>query len=71
MCILPCSSISPKSGPTLGGTVVTVNGSNLGAVATDVSVVLIKPDTLKETLCLVDETKYIPGERDGGINMKI
>lgn len=66
MCILPCSSISPKSGPTLGGTVVTVNGSNLGAVATDVSVELIKPDTMKTTMCLVDESRYIPGKGERG-----
>lgn len=65
MCILSCSSISPKSGPTLGGTVVTINGSNLGAVASDVSVELIKPDTMKRTSCLVDETKYIPGRERG------
>ena len=59
MCV--CSSIRPGSGPTLGGTVLTVSGSNLGAVGTDVSVELILIDTMNHVQCDVDTTRYIPG----------
>ena len=49
------------SGPTDGGTVLTLNGSNLGALAANVTVELVHT-TLNETIpCLVDESLYIPG----------
>ena len=61
MIFSPRSSISPKSGPTAGGTVLTVNGRNLGAMANDVIVELVKSSTQERIQCIVDETKYIPG----------
>ena len=56
-----CRAISPRSGPTAGGTVLTVNGSNLGAVVTDVIVELENVATIRRVPCDVDTTKYIPG----------
>ena len=47
------------SGPTAGGTVLTVNGSNLGAVAADVRVDLVNAE--ENISCIVDGSKYIPG----------
>ena len=56
-----CRNISPRSGPTVGGTVLTVNGSNLGAVVADVIVELVNTATMERVPCIVDNTKYIPG----------
>jgi hypothetical protein len=61
-CPLPIvTNISPRSGPTVGGTVLTVNGSNLGAVVADVIVELVNTATMERVPCIVDNTKYIPG----------
>ena len=52
------------SGPTLGGTRLTVTGTNIGAVAGDVTVELVKTTnqvTEERTPCLVDTNGYIPG----------
>lgn len=54
------------SGPTLGGTLLTVTGTNLGAVAGDVTVELVKSTnqvTDERTPCLIDPNGYIPGTR--------
>ena len=58
-----CRTISPRSGPTAGGTVLTVNGSNLGAVVADVIVELVNVATMDRVPCAVDTTKYIPGRK--------
>ena len=60
--IFPHSAISPMSGPTAGGTVLTVNGSNLGAVAADVRVDLMNAE--ENISCIVDGSKYIPGMKN-------
>ena len=60
--------ISPKSGPTLGGTVLTITGSNLGTVVTDIRVELIKFAAMEYIPCIADYNKYIPGmyQMNGG-----
>ncbi|CAI7989820.1 Plexin-A4 [Geodia barretti] len=66
-CPLPTiTGISPVSGPTVGGTRLTVTGTNIGAVAGDVTVELVKmmnQVTEERTPCLVDTNRYIPGSQ--------
>ena len=58
----PISSISPISGPTIGGTTVTLTGRDLGVMVEDVIEV-----SFGDSLCGVDENSYTPG--DAYINM--
>ena len=49
-------------GSTDGGTELTLNGYNLGAVAANVTVELTHTTRNETISCLVDESQYIPGK---------
>ena len=52
------------SGPTVGGTELTVTGTNLGAVAGDVRVELVKmvnQMAVESVRCAVDRERYTAG----------
>ena len=55
---------SPVSGPTSGGTRLTITGANLGAMADDIMVELLKMEGQSVAMreqCAVDHSSYIPG----------
>ena len=49
------------SGPTEGGTVLTLMGSNLGAQVDNVTVKLVNSAQAKEVVCVVDKNQFVPG----------
>ena len=48
-------SVVPSSGPNVGGTLVTIMGSDLGVQAQDITV------KLGEAICTVNTLSYLPG----------
>jgi len=62
--LFSCSFIYPSSGPTAGGTTVTINGTELGVSVEDILSI-----TLGDSRCQVDENSYIPGIHDSEIPM--
>lgn len=51
-----CRSVFPSSGPNSGGTRVVIKGSDLGANAEEISVML------GNSACEVVESDYVPGK---------
>lgn len=55
-CELPAiTAIHPISGPTAGGTILTINGTNLGIEISDISV------AVGNLICFPDKTRYLGG----------
>ena len=50
-----CSSITPSSGPTVGGTTVTIRGIDLGSSAQEIEV------RFNNSLCELIPSQYVPG----------
>ena len=59
------SSISPTSGPTTGGTTVTLTGSDLGIAVDDVVEV-----SFGASSCAVGDIFYIPGDIQAPVLIK-
>ena len=59
------SSVSPLRGPVEGGTRLTINGTNLGAVFTDIVAVTLQQGPNTNVTCQLKNYKndYIPGTR--------